>query len=457
MRLSIQSLLIFLAACVSSSSGAQKLQFNRDIRPILVDHCFACHGPDKNKRQANLRLDQPTGLNERSIIVSGHPEKSAIAIRTSAVGTSMQMPPSSFAKGLSKTQIALIARWVKEGGGYQPHWSYIPPKRPAIPIIRSPQSTIRNPIDAFILAKLAQKGIKPSPEADRRTLIRRLYLDLIGIPPTPKEVEAYLSDKSDRSYELVVDRLLASPHYGERMAVPWLDLVRYADTVGFHGDQNMNSWAYRDYVIDSFNKNKPFDRFTLEQLAGDIIPNPTTETRIATCFNRLNMMTREGGAQPKEYLAKYMADRVRTVSMTWLGSTMGCCECHDHKYDPFKTKDFYSLASFFADIKQWGVYQDYDYTPNPDLKGWSNDHPWPPEITVESPYLKNRIAKDHEKVRQVALETEPILEKDAQAKAAFDAWRKYAAEFAQKHADGWDRIDDLTVLGADGKPGKDKP
>jgi hypothetical protein len=460
MQLPIRTLLLLLVATVSVSSGAQKLQFNRDMRPILSENCFACHGPDKNKRQANLRLDQPTGLKERSIIVTGHPEKSAIVARTSAVGTPMQMPPASFAKKLNPAQIALIARWVKEGGEYQPHWSYIPPKRPAVPVVvidRRFGEPVKNPIDAFILAKLQSKGIQPSPFADRPTLIRRVYLDLIGIPPRPEDVRRFVNDKSSDAYEKVVDRLLKSPHYGERMAAPWLDLVRYADTVGFHGDQNMNAWAYRDYVINSFNSNKPFDRFTLEQLAGDIIPNPTTETRIATCFNRLNCMTREGGAQPKEYLAKYMADRVRTVSMTWLGSTMGCCECHDHKYDPFKTKDFYSLASFFADIKQWGVYQDYDYTPNPDLKGWSNDHPWPPEIIVESPYLKQRIAKDHDKVRQIALETESELNKDPQAKAAFDAWRKYTAEYAQKHPDGWDIQSGASVLGADGKPAKDKP
>ncbi len=234
---------------------------------------------------------------------------------------------------------------------------------------------VRNPIDAFILGGLEAKGLKPSPEADRRTLIRRLSLDLIGLPPTPEEVRAFEQDTDPKAYERLVHRLLDSPHYGERMAVPWLDLARFSDTVGYHGDQNQRIFPYRDYVIDAFNRNKPFDQFTTEQLAGDLLPHPTTEQLVATGFNRLNMMTREGGAQPGEYLAKYASDRVRTVAITWLGSTMGCAECHDHKYDPFTQRDFYSLGAFFADVKQWGVYHDYDYTPNPELKGWSNDHP----------------------------------------------------------------------------------
>ena len=239
-----------------------------------------------------------------------------------------------------------------------------------------------NPIDGFILNALEAKGIRPSHEAERPVLLRRLSLDLIGLPPSPAEVREFIADKTPGAYERQVDRLLNSPHFGERMAVPWLDLVRYADTVGYHGDQNQNVFPYRDYVINSFNRNKPFDQFTVEQLAGDLLPNASVEQKLATCFNRLNMVTREGGAQPREYLAKYAADRVRTMSMTWLGSTMGCAECHDHKYDPFTSKDFYQMESFFADIKQWGVYMDYDYTPNPDLRGFSNDHPFPPEMQV---------------------------------------------------------------------------
>ncbi|HVK03464.1 MAG TPA: DUF1549 and DUF1553 domain-containing protein, partial [Armatimonadaceae bacterium] len=248
------------------------------------------------------------------------------------------------------------------------------------------------------------------------------------------------------------DRLMASPRYGERMAVPWLDAVRYADTVGFHGDQNQNAWAYRDYVIDSFNRNKPFDRFTVEQIAGDLLPNPTAEQQMATCFNRLTMMTREGGAQPKEYLAKYSADRVRTVSMAWLGSTFGCAECHDHKFDPISQRDFYSMAAFFADVQQWGVYADYGYTPNPDLRGYNNDYPFPPEIKVQSRYLKQRIARQQKRLDEVALST------SGRNVAAFEDWRKASLAFLGAHPDGWETPKPHARIAAPApaKPG-DKP
>lgn len=272
---------------------------------------------------------------------------------------------------------------------------------------------------------------KPSPEADRRTLLRRLSLDLIGLPPTPEEVAAFVNDKSANAYAKQVERLLASPHFGERMAVPWLDVVRFADTVGYHGDQNVNVFPYRDYVINAFNSNKPFDQFTIEQLAGDLLPNNTVEQRVATGFNRLNMVTREGGAQPKEYMAKYGADRARTVGMAWLGLTVGCAECHDHKFDPFSTKDFYSLKAFFADVRQWGVYSDYKYTPNPDLKGWDNDHPFPPEEVVDSPYLQRRI----ETLRgQIGLLANEVAEK---READVNAWAASVREALAKSSDGW--------------------
>ena len=267
--------------------------------------------------------------------------------------------------------------------------------------------------------------------------MRRLSLDLIGLPPTHREEAAYLDDPGPEAYERQVDRLLQSPHFGERMAVPWLDVVRFSDTVGYHGDQNQRIFPYRDYVIDSFNGNKPFDQFTIEQIAGDLLPGPTKEQLVATGFNRLNMMTREGGAQPQEYLAKYAADRVRTVSTAWLGSTMACCECHDHKFDPFSTKDFYSMESFFADIRQWGVYQDYDYTPNPDLKGWSNDHPFPPEIQVDSPYLQRRMTKLQKQLGELAAAAAKNLVRDRNQQVAFDQWRRSSLRFLKLHPDGW--------------------
>jgi hypothetical protein len=437
--------IVGLLAVVASTSSGQapkpaKVEFNRDIRPILSDACFACHGPDQNKRKAKLRLDDRAVAVEKGAIVPGKPGESELLARLQLHDTAEGfMPPKETNKSLSKKQIETIKTWIEQGAEYQPHWAYIPPTRS-----RDAESSERSEaIDRFITAELKTIGTTISPEADRRTLIRRLSLDLIGLPPSPDEVNQFVNDKDANAYEKVVDRLLASPHYGERMATPWLDLVRFADTVGYHGDQNQRIFPYRDYVIDSFNKNKPFEVFTKEQIAGDLLPNPTQEQLIATGFHRLNMMTREGGAQPKEYLAKYQADRVRTVSMAWLGSTMGCCECHDHKFDPFTAKDFYSMSAFFADLRQWGVYSDYDYTPNPDLKGWSNDHPFPPEIEVDSPALKRRVVKLNSDL--VNLTTKPAKQ---EIKAQ---WLANAAEFLKLGHGGWGQNDEVSL---DGKPKK---
>ncbi len=391
---------LLLAVAPSASFAGDPVEFNRDIRPILSENCFLCHGPDKNHRKVGLRLDIREAALAKEAFVPGQPDDSELVARVYSDDPDEVMPPPESTKVLTPAQKALLKRWVAEGAKYQAHWAYEPIRKPAVPTVKD-RAWVKNPIDAFILSTLESKGIKPSPEADRRTLIRRLSLDLIGLPPTVEEVRAFVADVAPDAYEKLVDRLLASPHYGERMAVPWLDLARFADTVGYHGDQNQHIFPYRDYVIDAFNRNLPFDRFTAEQLAGDLLPNPTPEQLVASGFNRLNMMTREGGAQPKEYLAKYAGDRVRTVAITWLGSTMGCAECHDHKFDPFTARDFYRMAAFFADVKQWGVYMDYNYTPNPELRGYSNDHPFPPEIEVESPYLKRRIAKLDGQIRNL--------------------------------------------------------
>jgi len=356
----------FAAAVVASLPGTNclgstsEIQYNRDIRPILSENCYACHGPDKNQRKAKLRLDQREVALELKAIVPGKPSDSKIVQHIFSADPEEIMPPPKTQKTLTAAQKDLIKRWIAAGAEYEPHWAYIPLHRPEVPAVKR-TDWIKNPIDNFILHILETKNIQPSPEADKRVLLRRLSLDLIGLPPTSNELKAFLADKSRDAYERQVDRLLSSPHFGECMAVPWLDIARFADTVGYHGDQNQNVFPYRDYVIQAFNRNKPFDQFTIEQLAGDLLPVPSIESEVATCFNRLNMVTREGGAQPKEYLAKYAADRVRTVSMAWLGSTMGCAECHDHKFDPFSTKDFYSMEAFFADLKQWGVYADYIY------------------------------------------------------------------------------------------------
>ena len=423
-------------AAQTSDANKGGLGYNHDIRPILSDNCFSCHGPDKNKRKAKLRLDVREVAVEKEAIIPGKPDESELVKRISTTDSDDVMPPPETHKTLTSEQKEMLKRWIAEGAEYEPHWAYVKPTRPAVPDTKNPK-WVRNPIDAFILHTLETRSIQPSPEADKRTLLRRLSLDLIGLPPASEEVSAFLKDSSPNGYERQVDRVLKSPHFGERMAVPWLDLARFADTVGYHGDQNVNVFPYRDYVIGSFNRNKPFDQFTREQIAGDLLPHPTTEQLIATGFNRLNMVTREGGAQPKEYLAKYAADRVRTISTTWLGSTMGCCECHDHKFDPYSTKDFYSMQAFFADIRQWGVYNDYLYTPNPDLKGWSNDHPFPPEITVDSPYLHQRLERLEQRIAELESASAAKWKSHAQRRAAFHEWRRWSIKFLKHWTNGW--------------------
>jgi hypothetical protein len=352
------SLLILWGGAGGSFAADAPVRFNRDIRPIFSDNCYACHGPDKDKRKAHLRLDTRDGLftaiESTYPIVPGNLEKSEVFRRITTHDPDDVMPKSKTSKKLSSQQIDLIKRWIEQGAKWEGHWAYTPPARPPVPAVKKPSWTV-NPVDNFILARLQAENLRPSVDADKRTLLRRLSFDLIGLPPTPEEVRAFQGDNSPEAYERAVDRLIASPHYGERMAQYWLDEVRYADTDGFHADNYRSVYPYRDYVINAFNSDMPFDRFTEEQLAGDLLPDATMAQKIASTYNRLSRSTEEGGAQPKEYLAKYSADRVRATSEVWLGSTMGCCECHDHKFDPFTTKDFYSFEAFFADIKEQGV------------------------------------------------------------------------------------------------------
>jgi len=420
------------ATCCAVAPAADRVSFNRDIRPIMSDTCFHCHGNDAKTREAGMRLDvRDAALKETDgggvPIVPGDPDSSAIIRRI--FDDDDPMPPESAHKPLSAEQKELFRRWVAEGAVYEPHWAYAPLARPALPAGHEGE----NPIDAFIDARLAAKGLEPAAEAAPQMLERRLTLDLTGLPP-----EAALAQAGPRSEgDGFVDALLASPHFGERMAVWWLDIARYADTVGFHGDQNQRIFPYRDYVIEAFNANKPFDQFTREQLAGDLLPDPTPEQLVATGYNRLNMMTREGGAQPKEYLAKYGAERVRSVAAAWFGSTFGCAECHDHKFDPITARDFYELQAFFADVKQWGVYTSYGYTPEPELRGFDNDHPFPPEIQVDSPWLNKQLAAARKAFAEGLATAVARLAADPQSAAARAAWEPTAASFLERHPDGW--------------------
>jgi hypothetical protein len=339
----------------SSPNSKEEIDFTNQIRPILSAKCFACHGPDANHREGDLRLDTLEGatgdLGGYSAIAPGEPAKSELIVRITDDDPDTRMPPADAKKQLTANELDLLTRWIEQGASWSDHWAYEPPKRHPVPDVLQGDFPA-NWVDHFILRRLQSEGLRPSPEADRVTLIRRLSFDLTGLPPTPDEVNQFVNDESPGAYEALVDRLLASTHYGERLAMYWLDLVRYADTVGYHGDQDHHISPYRDYVIDAFNNDLPFDQFTREQLAGDLLPQSTVDQKIASGYNRLLQTSHEGGVQPKEYLAIYAADRMRNLSNVWMGVTLGCCQCHDHKYDPFTMKDFYSLIAFFADLDE---------------------------------------------------------------------------------------------------------
>lgn len=353
----------------------EKLSFNRDVRPILSDRCYACHGPDSANRAADLRLDTYDGATEWSVI-PGEADSSEVILRVESDDPDYMMPPASAKKPpLTKKEIETLKRWINEGAEYEPHWAYLPVERSQPPEVKT-ENWVRSPIDQFVLARMEAEGLEPSPEADRHTLIRRLYFDLVGMPPSRSEVEAFVNDESDDAYEKLVERLLASPHYGERMATWWFDLVRFANTVGYHGDQDHAAVPYRDYVIKSLNDNLPFDQFTIDQLAGDLVPNPTMWQRVATGYNRILQTSHEGGIQDKEYLAIHLADRVRNLGEVWLAASTGCAQCHDHKFDPITQKDFFSLGAFFADVDHHGSFAPVSRNSiptqrAPEIKAWT--------------------------------------------------------------------------------------
>ncbi len=371
-----------LAALATGAVRAQNadyaIDFQRDIRPILARHCFACHGPDPAHRKAGLRLDRREAAvaarDDGAAIVPGDPTGSVLLQRIASTDPRRVMPPPDAHRPLLPAQIEQLRDWIAAGAEYAAHWAYTPPAEHPLPAIADADWP-RNAIDHWVLAALEARGRTPAPPADRATLLRRLSLDLTGLPPTAEEVRAFLDDRRADAYEQWVEQLLASPRHGERMATFWFDLVRYADTVGYHGDQEHAIAPYRDWVIAAFNRNIPFDQFTVQQLAGDLLPEPTQEQRVATGYNRLLQTTHEGGAQAGEYLAIYAADRVRNLGLAWLGSTVGCAQCHDHKYDPFTQRDFYELAAFFADVEEKG-----------DFAGSPNTTPTtrPPEMRVHS-------------------------------------------------------------------------
>ncbi|MCU0878772.1 MAG: DUF1553 domain-containing protein [Pirellulaceae bacterium] len=398
---------VCLSLALSAAIGRAeegRLQYNRDVRSILAENCFACHGPDSAARKADLRLDKREAAIEMGAIAPGKPTDSALIERILSDDPDLMMPPPATKKTLTAAQKATLQQWIAQGAEYQLHWSLLAPERPAPPTVQD-AAWVKNPIDAFILAKLEAAGLKPAPEADRRTLARRLSLDLTGLPPDPKMVEEFVADPADNAYEKYVERLMALPQWGEHRGRHWLDVARYADTHGIHFDNYREIWAYRDWVIAAFNQNMPFDQFTIEQLAGDLLPNPTLDQKVATGFCRCNITTNEGGIIDEEYKVLYARDRTETFGQVWLGATVGCAVCHDHKFDPISTKDFYALSAFF------------DNTTQPVRDGNIKDPP--PTLVV--PLAADRPRFDALQGEMTAVRSEIDARKQA-AQAEFDAW-----------------------------------
>jgi hypothetical protein len=407
-----------------AARAQEKVNFSRDVRPILSENCFACHGFDDAARKGKLRLDTREGAtktrDDRAAVVPGDPDKSGIIRRILTADADDQMPPADSGKKLTPAQVDVLKRWIAQGADYTGHWSFQPVKAPPVPAAGD-TAWARNEIDRFVLAKLESEKLRPSAEASKQTLIRRVTFDLTGLPPTPAEVDAFVKDPSPDAYEKVVDRLLASPHFGERMALDWLDAARFADTNGYHLDNGRDMTAWREWVIDAFNANKPYDQFTVEQLAGDLLPAPTVAQKIATGFHRNHMINFEGGAVPEEYHAAYLVDRVNTTATVWMGLTVACAQCHDHKYDPIRQTEYFQLYAFFNNVPEKG------------LDGNKGN---------ATPTIKTPAAAEQRRLKELAAQiadAEKALDApDAQADAEQAAWEATAAT---KRAAPWTPLD----------------
>lgn len=396
------------------ASADESIDYAKDIKPILSNSCYSCHGPDEVSRQADLRLDD-RDVALASAIVPGSADSSELIARVISDDPDTQMPPpDSKRPQLTSKQVAMLSKWIDAGANFQKHWAYEPVRRPEIPEVTR-RDLVANPIDSFVLARLEREGLEPSPLADPRTLIRRLYFDVIGLPPTPEEVDRWAPQvESASSYRALVNQLLTKRAFAERMTAYWLDVVRYGDSVGIHGDQLVSMSPYRDYVLNAFHENMPYDQFITEQLAGDLLPSATLRQKVASAFNRMHMITAEGGAQEKEYLAIYAADRVRNTSAALLGTTFGCAQCHDHKFDPFTSKEFYEFASFFADLKEKGVY------------GGSN---WFPKLQVPEPGQAEELARLVALMKQAEADVPAEADKEHPKKKAFEAAKREKEKF----------------------------
>ncbi len=416
----LAGLLLAGLALPNRATANQEINFNRDIRPILAENCFYCHGQDGNKRQADLRLDVRDVAVDMGAIVPHDADSSAMIERILSDDPELMMPPPDSNRILSGAQKERLRQWVAGGAAYESHWAFVTPRRPPQPTVGDDE-WVRNPIDRFVLAKLAANGIEPSPTAERTTLIKRLSIDLTGLPPAPDEVERFLADTDPRAYEKLVDRLLSSPRYGERLALPWLDAARYADSNGFQQDGDTWQWIWRDWVVRALNDDLPFDQFTTWQLAGDLLPSATTDQQIASGFNRNHLLNGEGGAIPEEQRFVNLFDRIDTTATTWLALTMACAQCHDHKYDPITRRDYYSLLDAFNRVPESGRPQRQSA-----------------RIRVAAPFLE--LPTEANRAHIAELESQ-ISEAAAAAKvtgqAAFEGWRSgLAADGRPADADG---------------------
>ncbi|WP_439625734.1 PSD1 and planctomycete cytochrome C domain-containing protein [Gemmata sp.] len=345
--LRLLSVLCALALAAPANADEKRVDFARDVLPILSDKCFQCHGPDEKSRKADLRLDVKDEALKPPVVVPGKAAESELVKRLAPEDPAELMPPPKSNKKLSAAEIATLKAWIDQGAAWGQHWAFVKPVRPAVPAVRDPRYPVQNPIDAFVSQRLLREKVLPSPQADKERLIRRVTLDLTGLPPTLDEVDAFLKDESPKAYEAVVERLLRSPRYGERMAWDWLDAARYADSNGYQGDGERTMWPWRDWVVRAFNDNVPYDRFTVEQIAGDLLPNATKEQTLATAFNRNHMINGEGGRIAEENRVEYVFDQAETVGTVWLGLTFTCSRCHDHKFDPLSKRDYFRLFAYF--------------------------------------------------------------------------------------------------------------
>jgi len=433
MPIRARTLLFVLAGSMSAVAAEplpERVEFNRDIRPILADSCYHCHGPDKTKREAKLRFDTREGLFGRhddiTIVLPGKPAASELYRRVTSQDADERMPPADSGLVLSDRQVAMLKRWIEQGASWQTHWSFIPARRPATPDVDN-ADWARNPIDRFVLARLEAAGLVPTPPANRSTLARRLSLDLTGLPPDPRLVDSFLADRRPGAWERLADRVLASPRLGEHLASRWLDAARYADTSGYQNDGPRTMWRWRDWVTAAFNANMPFDQFTIEQLAGDLLPDPTLDQRIATAFNRNHRGNSEGGVIAEEYQVEYVVDRVDTTATVWLGLTLKCARCHEHKYDPFSQREFYRVYAFFNNIPENGRA----------IKEGNS----PPYIKAPTPAQQQRLAElDRElvEVRRTALKLQPVI---AMAQRRWEA----LSELKAFHPSQWTLTDGLVA------------